>query len=82
MMSVGSGILVVFVYASIRPRFGPGAKTALIAGLLIYLNVFFVMFVLSQSGVLTMRLFWETAILQLITVLAGALAGARAYQEP
>ena len=76
-----SGILVVFVYASIQPRFGRGPKTAAIAGLLIYLNVLFVMFVLSQSGISTMRLFWETAILQLITVLAGAIAGARVYQD-
>jgi hypothetical protein len=76
------GILVVFIYASIRPRFGPGPKTALIAGLLLYLNVCFVMFVLAQSGISTMRLFWETAVLQLITVFAGALAGAWVYREP
>src|SRR5882672_6395325 len=28
-----TGILFVWVYASIRPRFGPGVKTAVIAGL-------------------------------------------------
>jgi hypothetical protein len=76
-----SGILVVFVYACIRPRFGAGAKTALIAGLIIYLNVFFVMYVLAQSGMLTMRLFWETSVVQLVTVFAGALAGGWAYRE-
>ena len=28
------GLLVVFTYAAMRPRFGPGPKTALIAGIL------------------------------------------------
>jgi hypothetical protein len=75
------GFLVVFIYAAIRPRFGSGPGTAVIAALLLYLNVAFVLFVLAESGVFPMSLYWKTAGLQLIVTVAGALAGARVYSE-
>ena len=31
------GFAAVFIYAAIRPRFGPGVKTALIAGVLLWI---------------------------------------------
>src|SRR5262245_59197391 len=37
------GWLAVFTYAAIRPRFGPGPKTALIAGLIPFLATVFLM---------------------------------------
>src|SRR5262245_48562139 len=37
------GIVGVFLYAAIRPRFGPGPKTAIIAGLTLLFSVGFVM---------------------------------------
>jgi hypothetical protein len=33
------GILLVFAYAAMRPRFGPGPRTAVIAGLTLYLAI-------------------------------------------
>ena len=76
-----SGILVVFVYAAIRPRFGAGPKTAAIAGLIIYLNVAFVLYIVSQSGLFPMALYWKSAVVQLVSVILGALAGGWAYKE-
>lgn len=37
------GIVGVFLYAAMRPRFGPGPRTAVIAGLSLFLSVGFVM---------------------------------------
>src|SRR6266853_3483105 len=35
-----AGILAIWLYAAIRPRFGPGPKTAMCAGLIIWLLAF------------------------------------------
>ena len=35
------GILAIWTYAAIRPRFGPGPKTALIAGLAVWAMSYF-----------------------------------------
>jgi hypothetical protein len=39
-MAFGLGVLMVWLYAAIRPRFGPGVRTAVIAGLAIWLLVY------------------------------------------
>ena len=39
-MAFGLGILMVWLYAAIRPRFGPGPRTAVMAGLAIWLLVY------------------------------------------
>jgi hypothetical protein len=39
-MAFGLGILMVWLYAAIRPRFGPGVRTAIIAALAIWLLVY------------------------------------------
>jgi hypothetical protein len=38
-MRFGFGFLSVFLYAAVRPRFGPGPRTALLVGVLIWLSV-------------------------------------------
>ena len=76
------GIGLVWLYAAIRPRFGPGAKTALIAGL----GGWFFMFLLNALGEGPIGLFptnlyvlWGVA--WLIEIPAATLAGAWLYQE-
>jgi hypothetical protein len=76
-----SGILAVFIYAAIRPRFGPGPKTAFVAAVILWMNVALVMYIVSQSGVFTMALYWKTSVLQLISATIGTVAGAWAYKE-
>jgi len=39
--SLLAGILGVWLYAAIRPRFGPGPKTAMIAGIALWMAVYF-----------------------------------------
>ena len=75
------GLLLVFTYAAMRPRFAPGPGTAIIAGLTLYLAVTFVMFGLSVMGLMTMALFVKSSACALVSVLAASLAGAALYRE-
>src|SRR5438034_6384864 len=51
------GILIVWTYAAMRPRFGAGAKTAVLAGLAIYLAPTLVLLGFTMLGMLTITLF-------------------------
>jgi hypothetical protein len=75
------GFLVVFTYAGLRPRFGPGVKTAVYAGLLPFLYIFMVLWGQTQGGLMTTSLFWQGAFFGLISILAGSVAGAWVYKE-
>lgn len=77
-----TGIVTVWLYAAIRPRFGPGPKTAIIAGLIVW----FLIFVHGTIADSAMGLF--PASISLIAVVwglfeatIGALAGAWLYKE-
>ncbi len=75
------GFLVVWTYAAIRPRFGPGPKTAVVAGLVLYLATTMMMFGLTQLGMMTMGVFVKMAIIQLVITSVGSVAGAAVYKE-
>jgi hypothetical protein len=75
------GLLVVWTYAAIRPRFGPGAKTAVYAGLIPYLGTALILFGLTQGGLLTSALYWKMGLVQLFVFAAGSIAGASVYKE-
>jgi len=75
------GILVVFTYAAIRPRFGPGPKTASIAGLIPYLAVTMMMLGMAHMGILDLGPFFKASALQLVGILAGSIAGGYMYKE-
>ena len=47
------GLLLVFTYAGFRPRFGPGPRTAVIAGVTIWLAVCAVFAGLMSMGIYT-----------------------------
>jgi hypothetical protein len=75
------GILVVWTYAAIRPRFGAGPKTAIFAGLVPYLAITFIIFGFATAGLFPMALFAKMAVISLIITCLGAVAGAWAYKE-
>ena len=75
------GLLVVWTYAAIRPRFGPGPRTAAYAGLVLYLAVTLILFGLTQGGMMTMALFVKMSIISIFTTVIGAMAGAWVYNE-
>jgi hypothetical protein len=76
-----TGILLVFTYAAMRPRFGAGPKTAIIAGLTLYLVVTAVLSGFLSMGVFTRGMFVRSSIAALASVLLGSLAGAAVYKE-
>jgi len=75
------GIVAVWTYAAIRPRFGAGAKTAAYAGGVLWLAVSLVIFGFAQAGVFPMGLFLKYSLVALVTNVVGAIAGAWAYKE-
>jgi hypothetical protein len=75
------GILIVWTYAAIRPRFGPGAKTAIFAGLVPWFAIALVLFGLTQGGMLPMALWVKMTLITLVFSCVAAVAGAWAYKE-
>lgn len=76
------GIVMVLGYACIRPRLGPGVKTAIIAGLFAWFGIYFytgiingVLFGISMNGIL-MVIVWG-----LVEFCVAAVAGAWLYKE-
>lgn len=82
LMAFGLGLLATFVYAGIRPRFGPGARTAVIAGLVAWAlaSAYPLISLLPQhilpGKLVLLALVWEVVEFPLATVI-----GARLYQE-
>jgi hypothetical protein len=75
------GFLLVWTYAAIRPRFGPGANTAVYAGVL-----FWMLGAIFNSGYLVMGmmsrgLWWTYAAIYLVTLIVSSIAGAFVYKE-
>lgn len=76
------GIVIVFGYACIRPRLGPGVKTAIIAGLFAWFGVYF------YSGLINGVLFGTPTNTVAVVIAWGvleyavaAVAGAWLYKE-
>ncbi len=75
------GILLVFAYAAMRPRFGPGPRTAVIAGVTLYLAITVVLVGFMSMGMFAEDAFLRSAGLSLIVTLAASIGGAAAYKE-
>lgn len=79
--SIG-GIMVVWLYAAIRPRFGPGVRTAVYAGLVAWViaallpNTIHVV-----TGVFSLRLMVYSTLAGIVVPVVGAIAGAALYKE-
>ena len=75
------GILMVFAYAAMRPRFGPGPRTAVISALTLYLAITVVLMGFMSMGMFAQDAFLRSAALQLVVALAASLSGAAVYKE-
>jgi hypothetical protein len=75
------GLLLVFTYAAIRPRFGAGPKTAVIAGVTLWLGVTMTMAGFASMGILTQTAFIKGSALYLVSTMAASLAGGAVYKE-
>lgn len=81
-LRLGYGLISVWLYAAIRPRFGPGPRTALVAGLAVWLTAYLpATLVMTEIGLFTpsqagLGLLWALAEAGVAT-----LAGAAVYRE-
>ena len=75
------GVLLVWTYAAIRPRFGPGVSTAIIAALIPFLAVTLVLAGFTSMGVFTTGMFIKGSIAALVNTSIGSVAGAWVYTE-
>jgi hypothetical protein len=75
------GILLVWLYAAMRPRFGPGMKTAAFAALVIWLCGFLFYLDWLYLGMMTATTYALVSIAMLITLLVAAWAGGMLYRE-
>ena len=76
------GILTIFVYAGFRPRFGPGPKTAVIAGFTLWVVMVSFYCGFASMGILTETMAMKASLLAIVNVVVGSIAGAWAYREP
>lgn len=76
------GIFFIWFYAAIRPRFTPGPKTAVIAGLALWV-LFGLLHALSEApmGLLPQRLYVIGVLVALVQYPLAVVIGAKWYQE-
>jgi len=83
LFGIASGIFAIWLYASIRPRYGAGPKTAILAGLAAWFagvllpNAGF----MWAGGLFSAHLALYTTLGGIVEYVAGALAGAALYKE-
>lgn len=76
------GFLIVWTYAAIRPRYGPGPRTALRAGLAVW-AAFYLLGAGSNwlLGVAPIHLYVHTLLYSLPMMLIAGWVGGRVYRE-
>jgi hypothetical protein len=75
------GLVLVWNYAAIRARFGPGPKTALVAALPPFVAVTAVLYGFTSMGVMTPGAYTRGTLTALVSVMLASLAGAYFYKE-
>jgi FtsH-binding integral membrane protein len=75
------GFLLVWTYAAIRPRFGPGPRTAVYAGLVFFVIGLITTYGYKEMGVMSSGLWWSYTALWFINLVVAALVGAAVYKE-
>jgi len=75
------GMLLVWLYAAIRPRFGPGPKTAVYAALVVWVCGFVFHIDLLLTGLATTTTYAMASVVALVQVLVSAWVGAMLYKE-
>ncbi len=78
------GIIAVWLYAALRPRFGAGPRTALIAGITVWLLSHLwsgVYLGAGYAGIITPKLAWVPVAWGLLEAPVATLAGAAFYKE-
>lgn len=81
-MTLVMGILTVWLYAAIRPRFGPGPGTAIAAGLIVWslsylrMTLTFGILGVHSMGIIVLAIVWSA-----VEMIVAASVGAYFYTE-
>ncbi len=77
------GLLALWTYAAIRPRLGPGPKTAICAGLTVWAMSYFYsgVYVHAAFVIFPAKIVWIPVAWSLLEVPVATLAGAAIYKE-
>lgn len=74
-------ILVVWTYAAMRPRFGPGPKTAFIAALQLWLLALILYTFMTVAGMYSWGYFMLGAVTSFVLLQVAAQVGGKIYTE-
>jgi len=75
------GFLLVWTYASIRPRYGPGPRTAAYVALVLFVVGMIVSHGYKEAGMMSPGLWWSYTALWLVNLMAASMVGAWVYSE-
>jgi len=76
------GFLSVWLYAAIRPRLGPGPKTAMVAGLMVWAcSYLYSAIIMAALGLHSMGLIVLLIVWSAIEMIVASSVGAYLYQE-
>ncbi len=83
LFGIVTGLVAIWIYAGIRPRFGPGVKTAIYAGIATWILAFLVpnFALMWVPHLFTGHLVGYTTLGALVECVVGAIAGAVLYKE-
>jgi hypothetical protein len=76
-----AGIILMWIYAAIRPRFGPGLSTALKAGLASWFLASVLSAAFSAQGVMPLSVMIITSLVLLVEYPLAVVLGARVYSD-
>ena len=75
------GLLLVWLYAAMRPRFGPGMKTATYAALVVWLCGFLFYLDWLYVGLMSAGMYAIVSAVMFVTLLIAAGIGGKLYSE-
>jgi hypothetical protein len=76
-----AGRLIAWLYAAMRPRFGPGPRTAIYAALVEWLMLHLTMYSHIVDGVFPATVLIGTSIGELVSAIAAGLVAGALYRE-
>lgn len=75
------GLLLVFMYAAVRPRLGAGPGTAVTVAFVFWIFGTLVALGYKIMGVMSSGLWWQFGMVWLVALVLTALVGAKIYSE-
>lgn len=80
-MDLVIGMLLAYTYAAMRPRFGAGAKTAIIAAMILWIFGTIVSTNYLVMGLMSKGLWWSLGLAYLVCLIITALVAGALYSE-